>query len=227
MAVLTGSSFFLFAVTIFSYSNLLAEECIHNTGVEKGSDITCEQQELTKTTHATIVEIIGNDFKPGQDIVVNIKNLPGNKKDWITLVKREAPANKYGKWFYTNGVTEGEWTFKAPPDEGEYEIRVFYNYPASKYEIKASKAFNVETLSIECPVERSAHIELSAPSYTPGEKLEITFKDLPGKKGDWITLVPENYSSRTYGQWKYTDGLVNGDMEFDVPSKIGQSISVW
>src|SRR5687768_13862298 len=58
--------------------------------------------------------------QPGEAIVVQYSNLPGNKKDWITITPQSSKANEYGEWHYTEGKRNGTMQFK-PLDPGNYE----------------------------------------------------------------------------------------------------------
>ena len=92
---------------------------------------------------APVITLSADKFSPGESIIIKIKNLPGNPKDWLTLVKVDAPASKFGEWSYTKGVTEGTWTFSAPKRPGDYEVRVFFDYPAGGETIHARAAVKV------------------------------------------------------------------------------------
>ncbi|MEK8022766.1 MAG: hypothetical protein AAB229_03060 [Candidatus Hydrogenedentota bacterium] len=60
--------------------------------------------------------------------------MPGHAQDWITLVKASEPNTNYGQWFYTGGKTSGTFEFNGVPD-GEYEVRVLYDWPTGGYNV--------------------------------------------------------------------------------------------
>lgn len=75
------------------------------------------------------------EYRANEPIKIYYANLPGNKQDWITLAPSGYPDNQYGEWFYTNGQPSGEHTFKGLSG-GEYEVRVFHNWPSGGYNVK-------------------------------------------------------------------------------------------
>ena len=103
---------------------------------------------FTSLANATpVITLSADNFSPGESILIKVTNLPGNPQDWLTLVKVDAPASIYGEWSYTKGVTEGSWTFSAPKRAGDYEVRVFFDYPAGGETIHARAPVKVEEVS--------------------------------------------------------------------------------
>ncbi len=92
------------------------------------------------TAAAPVVSLAKNTFRPGETVEVTVSGLPGNQADWITLVPEDHPPNKWGEFKYTQGVTEGTWSFWAPNTPGLYEVRVYFN---NGYEIKARTEIEV------------------------------------------------------------------------------------
>ncbi len=74
-------------------------------------------------------------YKSTDEIVIEFSGLPGNEHDWITLVKADAGDETYGEWFYTAGEEEGAHTFAAVA-AGEYEVRVYFDWPDGGYEVQ-------------------------------------------------------------------------------------------
>jgi len=74
-------------------------------------------------------------YTAGEKITVNVTGLPGNKTDWLTLVKASDPDDTYGQWFYTDGKPSGVFTFDKVP-AGEYEIRLYYDWPSGSYNVE-------------------------------------------------------------------------------------------
>lgn len=50
--------------------------------------------------------------------------------------------------------------------------------------------------------------------YRESVPIVIRFGGLPGKKGDWITIVPHDVPDDTYHQWQYTGGRRSGELQF-------------
>ncbi len=95
-----------------------------------------------KATDPTIA-LPSQTIRPGEPFTVTVRNLPGNPKDWLTLVPRSAPTSTFGDWFYTKGVKEGTWKFTASKP-GEYEVRVYFDWPNGKYIVRARKTLVAE-----------------------------------------------------------------------------------
>jgi TolB-like protein len=74
-------------------------------------------------------------YDGSRQITVNFSGLPGNRQDWITLVRASEGDSTYGEWFYTGGVKSGTYSFK-PVSPGEYEIRVYLNWPDGGYIVR-------------------------------------------------------------------------------------------
>ena len=81
-------------------------------------------------------------YAPQEAIEIEFSGLPGNAQDWITLVHKNRPDNQYGEWFYTRGTKSGRHTFKGVP-EGEYEIRVYFNWPSGGYKVQKRMGISV------------------------------------------------------------------------------------
>lgn len=82
-------------------------------------------------------------YNPSDSIVLNYSGLPGNKQDWFSLVSAAKPDTTYGQWFYTRGKKSGAYSFRRVPS-GEYEIRLYLNWPAGGYKVKKRLKFKVE-----------------------------------------------------------------------------------
>jgi hypothetical protein len=74
-------------------------------------------------------------YSASEEIIVTYSGLPENDTDWITLVTASSPDTTYGAWFYTDSNKAGTYTFgKVEP--GEYEVRLYFDYPAGGYEVQ-------------------------------------------------------------------------------------------
>ena len=71
----------------------------------------------------------------GDTITINYSGMPGNRHDWITLVEASKSDEAWGQWFYTQGQQSGQYTFSGV-SAGEYEIRVYFNWPAGGYTVQ-------------------------------------------------------------------------------------------
>jgi hypothetical protein len=81
-------------------------------------------------------------YAPGEPIVVHFRGLPGSAGDWITVIAAAEPDDRYASWSYTGGATSGRLAFAALPP-GEYEVRVYFDWPAGGYAVRSRSAFAV------------------------------------------------------------------------------------
>ncbi|MBV5260501.1 hypothetical protein FLX56_18995 [Synechococcus moorigangaii CMS01] len=150
-------------------------------------------------------------YAPSEPILVNYANLPGNAGDWITVVPTSAPDDSYEQWFYTDGQRSGSYQFEglAP---GSYEVRVYHNWPDGGYVVQDRYRFTVGTQT-ETLVSR--HISTNKTVYQANESILVSYANLPGNAGDWITIVPANAPDDSYNEWFYTDGQRSGSRQFN------------
>jgi hypothetical protein len=82
-------------------------------------------------------------YTASETVVVFWDGTPGNPTDWINVVPAGAPPEEWGQFAYTNGQVFGSYEFHgfAP---GQYEVRVFYNYPDGGFDVQASYPFTVQ-----------------------------------------------------------------------------------
>lgn len=151
-------------------------------------------------------------FKNTDEITFSYRALPGNKQDWITLVEADKPDNTFGQWFYTQGKRSGTHKFNPVKKDGIYEIRVYYNWPDGKYEVKDRIKVHVGK---DIVTASSGYFNLQSSGHRANQKINIEFINLPGNKQDWITLVEANKPDNTFGQWFYTQGKRNGTHSFN------------
>jgi hypothetical protein len=115
-------------------------------------------------------------YAQDEPIVVYFNNLPGNKQDWITIVPSSAPADKYKEWSYTNGQQNGKFTFQGL-NPGDYEARVYFNWPSGGYNIEGRYAFTVTkrdvTSAIVPPGTQSTGTPRKADSGTTGKAIIV------------------------------------------------------
>lgn len=81
-------------------------------------------------------------YAVNEPIIVEYIGFPGNPQDWITLVKATDPPEKEGPYFYTGGKRGGFHKFAGLP-AGDYEARVFFNWPDGGRIVQARYPFRV------------------------------------------------------------------------------------
>lgn len=210
-------------------------ETAEASGAEE--ELSAEEQPAAAPTVATDRAT----YAPGDTIVVRVGGLPGNAQDWVALVPEGAPEDSLGQWTYTDGVTEGEFRFRAPPALGRYEVRVYFDFPDGGYTVHARAGLEVAAGAVSEPepapepvaeepeaepepeplaeAAEPAPVELATDRevYQPGETIAVTAANLPGHAEDLLTLVGAGEPDDAYGDWAYTDGVVEGSFVFTAP----------
>jgi hypothetical protein len=70
----------------------------------------------------------------GEKITIRFSGISSpSQTDWISIYKVGTPNQKYGEWYYLKGQGSGVLTYTAPNEPGEYEFRLFLNWPAGGY----------------------------------------------------------------------------------------------
>lgn len=167
---------------------------------------------LVVTMKATLadpeIRTARNVYEPDEEITIVFSDLPGNARDWVTLVPQDLPDGRYAQWKWVQ-ESEGELLFRGLK-EGVYELRFHLNgthdAPAVRH------VFSVEAPIVPLPSEASVRqaespkpekwpdAEAGAPSselvvrtqkqeYAPGEPIEVLFEGGPGNYLDWTAIV--------------------------------------
>ena len=82
-------------------------------------------------------------YVPHEPIVVDFSGLPGNPGDWITVVSASLDSTTFAQWRDTRGEISGSLTFEGLP-AGDYEARLYLDWPEGGYTIQARYPFTVE-----------------------------------------------------------------------------------
>jgi len=88
---------------------------------------------------------------PGDTVSLRFREAPGNLQDWVTLVPAQAPDKYYGEFYFLGGKRDGEFSFSAPDEGGEWQFRLFADWPVGGYEVIATS--NVIRVGGDAPVE--------------------------------------------------------------------------
>ena len=84
-----------------------------------------------------------SEFFSGEPIVIEFAGLPGNQKDWIVISHpNNTPFRPGNIRQFTRGKQAGQLEFD-PQAAGEYEARLYLNYPIGGYKIYAKSTFKV------------------------------------------------------------------------------------
>ncbi|MFC1580093.1 hypothetical protein ACFL4N_04210 [Thermodesulfobacteriota bacterium] len=158
-------------------------------------------------------------YSPDEKIVVQFSGLPGNQQDWITIVRKGTPANKYGEWFYTKSRKTGSLQFKGLRP-GAYEIRVYLNWPSGGYNIVSRRPINVGSAS-------------SSPS-TVQANLNGQWELLKQKGKPYVWMNLTQAGNRISGRARYekgsaaVKGIVIGDrLKLDLVYDNAEVLELW
>ena len=118
----------------------------------------------------------------GAELKVSWKG-PANKKDFVTIVEKDAPEGKFKEYKYPK--KKNPLTFRAPELPGEYEIR--YLSGKKRYTLASSP---LTVTGVEA--------SLSAPqSAIAGSVIEVDWTG-PDNKQDFVTIVPADAEEGEY-----------------------------
>ncbi len=81
-------------------------------------------------------------YLPNEPIKVVFSGLPAKPTNWINIVKKSDSDRSRGEWTFINKES-GELTFKGQPP-GIYEVRVYFDWPEGRYNVRARYSFTVD-----------------------------------------------------------------------------------
>ncbi len=82
-------------------------------------------------------------YREGEPVVVNYGGLPGNQRDWVTVVPLGTPADNWGEWTYTDGKASGSFRVDDLLP-GAYEARIYLDWPRGGFDVVRRWYFSVE-----------------------------------------------------------------------------------
>ncbi len=82
-------------------------------------------------------------YRSDQQVRVEYSGMPGNDRDWITIVPLGTPTDKYGAWVYLEGEVAGTYKFTRHYAPGVYEVRAYKDQPDGDDEPIAVATFEV------------------------------------------------------------------------------------
>lgn len=148
---------------------------------------------------------------PNEEIVLNYQGAPIFENAWVGFYKVGAANNAYTTYTYTKGNTSGIYTVKAPMTTGEYEFRMFLD-----------SAYTLIGTSGKVIVEEfKPKLTLSTYEAKPGATVTVNYSNSSTNSNAWIGLYELTAQDRAYTNFQYTKGLVDGQLEFKMPTKEG------
>lgn len=114
---------------------------------------------------------------------------PNNDKDYVTVVRRDAPAHVYGNYRDTREGNPVD--LLAPIEPGEWEVRYVTN--------------GTKTVLARTPlVVASNEVTLAVPAEVVAGTVVTVSWTGPNNAGDYLTLVPKTVPDGQYGNYTYT-----------------------
>ncbi len=144
-------------------------------------------------------------YAPGEIVVVDYYNTPGNSSDWISLANKGQADNQYITYEYTGGKVAGAVQFDDALADGEYEIRVFFS---GGYTLRGRSSFKVDSATARIP----EYIKLSKELYAPNEEIVVNYFNVPANNSAWISLARAGTADNTYITYEYTDKQSQGKL---------------
>ncbi|MCB0346440.1 MAG: hypothetical protein KDD66_15080 [Bdellovibrionales bacterium] len=114
---------------------------------------------------------------------------PANKRDFITIVEKDAPEGKYSEYQYPKNKPK-QLKLRAPELPGKYEVRY----------LSGAKRYTLASLPISVS---GVEAKLSAPkTAAAGAEIEIDWEG-PDNNQDFVTIVPAGADEGKYEAFKY------------------------
>ncbi|MEO0399280.1 MAG: VWA domain-containing protein [Pseudomonadota bacterium] len=142
---------------------------------------------LTLSFDATVRSVPETEAPVSSEIVVYWTG-PDRKSDYVTIVEKGAPDNRWRSYKYTS--TGNPLKLRMPTEVGDYEVRYVLGQPPKVLARQAIKAAAVEA-SLEAPDAVAA-----------GSAFTVTWQG-PGYSDDWITIVKPDAGDKAYTDYAY------------------------
>lgn len=151
------------------------------------------------------------------------------RQDWIGLYRIGAPHSAYSAWQYLNASPAGTATFQAPEEPGEYEARLFLDWPSGGYRpVAVSAPIGVLQPSPAVPHD-SPSLRLAVTAFAPSDPVRVAFTAPPGWPANaWVGVVPsrvphgsEAVNDRHDVAYQYLSGRRAGELTFVAPATSG------
>ena len=139
------------------------------------------------------------------------RRLPGNSQDWIAISRAGQADNQYVSYRYLGGATEGTWSLKSGPP-GDYEVRVYLNWPAGGYNPVLRQPIKVVSPEegADAGLINKPKVRLASRTFAPGQPIEVRVTGFPGNSQDWVAIAKAGSPDSTYKDYDYTGGVNEG-----------------
>jgi hypothetical protein len=143
------------------------------------------------------------NYRVNEPITVSFKDVPATRSDWMTIVPVGSAADYYIESIYTDNRRSGNITFQGMTSPGNYEVRLYLNWPVGGYNIVARKQFRVYGGSAQYETSGKIKLVPMKQIYALGETIRVRFYGMPGTGADWLTIVRAGSPADDPGEWVY------------------------
>jgi len=160
-------------------------------------------------------------FDPGETIAVQFTNLPAKGQDWLAVSSISHSPEQYFELVMLEGKpTNGSLSFKPLP-VGEYEVRLYTDWPNGGYEIVAASKFVVATKVV--PVQPAPPQPVQA-SPTPAEPVPAPASPIE-PVAEAVDEVETHLSKGVSGEWIIHAGMFDA-VSFDQVMDLVEGVSI-
>lgn len=125
----------------------------------------------------------------GEEVKVEFTGPAAASGDWITVVRPDAEAKKYGDYHYSKQGSPA--TIRMPLEAGEYELR----FVQGNKKVIARQAITVTAATATLSANDTA---------IAGETVSVEFTGPKPASGDWVTVTAPDAAESKYGDYAYT-----------------------
>jgi hypothetical protein len=165
-------------------------------------------------TGETTIALDKTDYREGDEVVVSLKGLPGNKKDWVAIAEAGTPDTVYLFYVYTDEKKDGDFKMKPLMRAGRYEVRVFYDEPSGDKTVRARQVFEVAPFP-------PPTLALDRTSYAEGQPITATVGGMLGAEDDWVAVAKADAAPSVFVSYTYTKGAEQGPVKLKPVMKPG------
>jgi hypothetical protein len=162
---------------------------------------------ITTTDGMPLVTLAKPRIKAGEAVVVRWVEAP--ERAWIGIYKADDP--EHVLIAYASTATDGTVTFNADDFRavlapGDYKVRLMREDRSTEL---ASAQFRV------LDPNAGPKVTLAKTELKSGEPFQVSWKDSPGNRRDWIGIYKAGDSdTHRYIAWLYTEGAIDGALTF-------------
>jgi len=174
---------------------------------------------------------------PGATVTVTVANGPGNRRDWVGLVRATDADRQFIHWKYltntqsvpSSGVTAAKLTFTMPSSQDVYQFRFFADDGFTRLATSAKVTVSASAPRPPPPSSGEPSIGVNTTSTAPGGPVSVRVANGPGNPRDWVGLAVATEPNTKFVHWKYltntqspaAPGITAATLTFNMPSSPG------